>query len=62
MIGGSGQVTVLHAAGMRVTIYNVVGQQVADRVIASDKETIPVSRGILIVKAGEKTTRKVIVR
>jgi hypothetical protein len=62
VIGGNGQLTFLYAAGERVRVYNVVGQQIADRVIASDRETIAISRGILIVKIGEKMTRKIIVR
>jgi hypothetical protein len=62
VIGGNGQITLLYAAGERVGVYNVVGQQIADRVIASDQETIAVSRGILIVRIGDKMTRKVVVR
>lgn len=62
VIGGSGQITFLNAEGERVVVYNVVGQQMADRVLTSDKETISISRGILIVKVGEKMTRKVVVR
>jgi hypothetical protein len=62
VIGGNGRVDIRNATGEHVVIYNVVGQQVVDRVIAADSETIPVSRGVLIVKVGEKMTRKVIVR
>jgi hypothetical protein len=62
IIGGSGQITFLHAEGERVMIYNVVGQQMADRVLTSDNETISASRGILIVKVSGKMTRKVVVR
>jgi hypothetical protein len=61
VVGGNGQLTFLYAAGERVGVYNVVGQQIADRVIASDRETIAVSRGILIVRIGDKMTRKVVV-
>jgi hypothetical protein len=62
VIGRNGQVDIRNAMGERVVIYNVVGQQVADKVLTADHETIPVSRGILIVKIGEKITRKVLVR
>ncbi len=62
VIGGNGQVDIRNATGLRVIVYNVVGQQVADKILTADQETIPVSRGVLIVKIGDKTTRKVIVR
>jgi hypothetical protein len=62
IIGGDGQVAIHNASGERVTIYNVLGQPVADRTVNSDKETIAVSRGILIVKVGGSKTQKVVVK
>jgi hypothetical protein len=62
IIGGEGQVDVLNATGEHVTIFNVLGQRIADRVVSSDKETIPVARGVLIVKVGASKTQKVIAK
>jgi hypothetical protein len=62
IIGGDGQVAVNNASGERVTVFNVLGQRVADKIMFSDKETIAVPRGILIVKVGESKTRKVVAK
>jgi hypothetical protein len=62
VIGDNGRVTVNNAMGEQIRIYNVVGQLVADRTLSSDKETIAVPRGILIVKVGDSRTQKVIVK
>jgi hypothetical protein len=62
IVGGEGQVAVHNAMGERVTIYNVLGQRIADRVMSSDTETIPVTRGILIVKVGDSKTQKVVAK
>ncbi|MDR1153207.1 MAG: DUF6383 domain-containing protein, partial [Bacteroidales bacterium] len=62
IVGGEGQVAILNAMGERVTIFNVLGQRIADRAMSSDKETISVARGILIVKIGESKTQKVVVK
>jgi hypothetical protein len=62
VIGGDGQVAVHNALGESVTVFNVLGQRIADKVISSDRETIPVSRGILIVKVGGSVTQKVVVK
>jgi hypothetical protein len=62
IIGGNGQIAVRNAMGERVTIFNILGQQVADKIMSSDKETIPVPRGILIVKVGESKAQKLIAK
>jgi hypothetical protein len=60
--GETGKMTVQNAAGCRVQVYNIVGQIIADEIAASDRETIPVSRGIAIVKIGRSVTKKVVVK
>jgi hypothetical protein len=60
--GGDGQISVHNASGERVTIFNVLGQRIGDQILLSDKETVTVPRGILIVKVGESKTQKVIVK
>ena len=62
IIGESGQLVVKNAMGQQATVFNIVGQQIADRVLSSDNEVIPVSRGIVIVKVGASKTQKVIVK
>jgi hypothetical protein len=58
--GGTGQVVILNAAGQSAMVFNILGQQIAKRELTSDKEYIPVSRGILIVKVGAKTQKIVV--
>jgi hypothetical protein len=62
IIGGDRQVAVHNALGERVTVFNVLGQPVADKMMSSDKETIAVPRGIMIVKVGESKTQKVVAK
>jgi len=62
IIGGEGVVQVLNAAGQKLTLYNVLGQQTVSTVIASESETIAAPRGVAIVKLGETVTRKIIIR
>jgi hypothetical protein len=62
IIGGDKQVIIQNAMGERVTIFNVVGQSIAVKTLFSDKETIAVPRGILIVKVGNTKTHKVVVK
>jgi len=61
IIGQSGQIDILHAAGQPVLVYNMLGRLIVQRTLATDHETIPATRGIHIVKAGP-VTRKVIVQ
>lgn len=58
--GGTGQVVILNAAGQNAMVFNILGQQIAQRELASDNEHIPVSRGVLIVKVGAKTQKIVV--
>jgi hypothetical protein len=60
--GGKGEIAVLNAAGNRIQVYNIVGQIIADKQVTTDNETIPVSRGIAIVKIGPSVTKKVMVK
>ncbi|MDR1116445.1 MAG: T9SS type A sorting domain-containing protein [Tannerella sp.] len=62
IIGGDKQVVIQNAMGERVTVFNVVGQLIAAKTLSSDKETIAVPRGILIVKVGNAKTHKVVVK
>jgi len=61
IIGHAGTINILHAAGQPVAVYNMLGRLVAQHTLSSDRETIPASRGILIVKVGP-VTRKVVVQ
>ena len=61
IIGGTGAIDVLNAAGQPLSVYNILGRLVTQRTLATDFETIAVARGILIVKAGP-ITRKVVVQ
>jgi hypothetical protein len=60
--GETGRVRILNAAGLRVQVYNIAGQEMADKIISSDNEEITAPRGIAIVRAGKSVTRKVIVK
>lgn len=60
IIGGKGQVQISHAAGQQVTVFNVLGQQIAQKVLGADQEIIPAPRGLLIVKVGAKTQKVVV--
>lgn len=60
IMGGAGQVVILNAAGQSAMVFNILGQQIAKKELTSDHEYIPVSRGILIVKAGTKIQKVVV--
>ena len=60
IIGGSGQVAIHNAMGQDVVVYNVLGQAVVKKVLLSDNESVPASRGIVIVKVGTKTQKVVV--
>jgi hypothetical protein len=62
IIGGTGQVAIKNAKGLNVSIFNIVGQKVAEKMLASDYETLSVPRGIAIVKLGSVKTQKVVIR
>ena len=61
VIGGAGQINVLNGIGQEAAVYNILGQMITSRNLASDNELIPISRGIFIVKVGTKA-HKVVVR
>ena len=58
--GGSGQVSIRNAGGQSIIIYNILGQPVVKKMLHSDNESIPASRGILIVKIGTKAQKVVV--
>ena len=60
--GVNGVIQISHGAGQHVTIYNVVGQQIANRTLDSDYESIPAQRGIAIVRIEHGKTYKVVVK
>ena len=58
--GGVGQVTILNATGEEAIVYNILGQPVIKRVLASDHESVPAPRGIMIVRLGLKAQKVVV--
>lgn len=60
--GGTGCVTILHAAGQRVIIRNLLGQTIVNTLISTDHESVPVSSGLVIVVVGNQKGVKTIVR
>jgi hypothetical protein len=61
VVSGTGSVTILNAAGKKVTISNVLGQKVAAAQLNSDHATIDVPKGIVIVAVeGENAVKAVV--
>ena len=61
VIAGDGIVTILNAAGKKVTISNVLGQTVAGSVLTSDNAAIAAPKGILVVAVeGENAVKAVV--
>ena len=61
VIAGDGIVTILNAAGKRVTISNILGQTVAGSVLSSDNATIAAPKGVLVVAVeGENAVKAVV--
>ncbi|MDR2913384.1 MAG: DUF6383 domain-containing protein [Tannerella sp.] len=60
--GGTGNVTILHAAGKKVIIRNMLGQIVANTVISSDNEVVSVPSGVVVVVVENEIGMKAIVR
>ena len=61
VIAGVGLVTISNAAGKQVTITNLLGQTVANKVLAGDNENVNVAQGLFVVNVeGEKTVKVVI--
>ena len=59
IVGGNGQIDIFNAAGQQVSVYNLIGRQLAQQSLTANHETIPIESGILIVKVGT-VTQKVI--
>jgi hypothetical protein len=62
VISEAGAVTILNAAGKTIAISNILGQNVAGAVIASDNVTIPLPKGIVIVAIKGEPAVKAIVK
>ena len=62
VIAGEGQVTIAGAQGKRVIISNVLGQVVANTVIASDNATIAAPAGVVVVAVEGEAAEKAIVK
>jgi|GEM_PF-569700 len=61
VIAGEGNVTILNAAGKRVTISNILGQTVASAILTSDNATISAPKGIqVVVVEGENAVKAVV--
>ena len=62
VIAGNGVVTVKGAAGKNVVITNVLGQTVANTVVASDEATIAAPAGVVVVAVEGEAAVKAIVK
>ena len=61
VIAGEGQVTVAGAQGKKVVVTNVLGQVVANKVIASDNATIAAPQGVVVVAVeGEEAVKAIV--
>lgn len=62
VVGGEGKVTILNAAGMRVSISNVLGQTIENTTVASDNVTFNAPAGVVVVAIEGETAVKTIVK
>lgn len=62
VIAGNGVVTVKGAAGKNVVITNVLGQTVANTVVASDEAQISTPAGVVVVAVEGEAAVKAIVK
>ena len=62
VIAGEGQVTIANAAGKKVVISNILGQIVANTVIASDNAIIAAPQGVVVVAVEGEAAVKAIVK
>ena len=62
VIAGEGQVTIAGAAGKKVVISNILGQVVANTVVASDNATIAAPAGVVVVAVEGEAAVKAIVK
>ncbi|WP_301706342.1 DUF6383 domain-containing protein, partial [uncultured Parabacteroides sp.] len=61
VIAGEGQVTIAGAAGKKVVISNILGQVVANTVIASDNAVIAAPQGVVVVAVeGEEAVKAIV--
>ncbi|MBC5634903.1 DUF6383 domain-containing protein [Parabacteroides hominis] len=61
VIAGEGQVTIANAAGKKVVISNILGQVVANTVIASDNAVIAAPAGVVVVAVeGEEAVKAIV--
>jgi hypothetical protein len=62
VIAGNGNITIAGAAGKKVVIANILGQTVANTIIASDNATIAAPAGVVVVKVEGEAAVKAIVK
>ena len=62
VIAGEGQVTIAGAAGKKVVISNILGQVVANTVLASDNAVIAAPQGVVVVAVEGEAAVKAIVK
>ena len=62
VIAGEGQVTIANAAGKKVVISNILGQVVANTVIASDNAVIAAPQGVVVVAVEGEAAVKAIIK
>ncbi len=62
VIAGEGQVTIAGAAGKKVVISNILGQVVANTVVASDNAVIAAPAGVVVVAVEGEAAVKAIVK
>ncbi|WP_455626763.1 DUF6383 domain-containing protein [Parabacteroides johnsonii] len=62
VIAGNGQVTIAGAQGKKVVVSNILGQTVANTVVASDNATIAAPAGVVVVAVEGEAAVKAIVK
>jgi len=62
IIGGTGSVAILNAAGKKAVISNILGQTVANVTLTSDNATIAAPAGIVVVTIEGETAAKILVK
>ena len=62
VIAGEGQVTIAGAAGKKVTINNILGQDSTETVLSSDSEVIAAPAGVVVVAVEGEAAVKAIVK
>jgi hypothetical protein len=62
VISGAGSVSILNASGKRVVISNVLGQTLSSVTLTSDRATLPLPKGIVIIAVPGEPSLKAIVK